>query len=177
MYKINARRVPAGIIMKRFIMKKYLENPKIRELISYLFWGVMSTIVSWGSYSLFIFLFGSDGGRITVFGSEVSLTILAANTLSWIIAVAFAFVANKLWVFNSRSWEREIYLPELGKFVSARLITGLLEIVGVPLLEGWGLNQKVFGIEGAVSKITVSIVVVLLNYVFSKLFIFKKTEE
>lgn len=139
----------------------------VLEMVRYLFWGVMTTAVSWLSYAVFAWL-----GSLVFFGQE-TLTVFVANCLSWVLAVLFAFVTNKRWVFHSRSWKREIVLPELGKFVAARVATGIIEIIAVPVLVWVGLNQTVFGIQGMVAKAVVSVVVVLLNYVFSKRFIFK----
>ncbi len=133
----------------------------------------MTTIVSWGTYSIFTILLQDVKQEFSVFGLQVSVMVVSANVLSWICAVVFAFVTNKLWVFQSREWKRQVWIPELGKFVSARVATGILEMVAVPLLVGIGMNQTIFGIEGMVAKVIVSVVVVLLNYVFSKLFIFK----
>lgn len=65
------------------------------------------------------------------------------------------------------------WIPEFGKFFSARAATGIMEIAAVPFLVGIGLNQTIFGIEGMVAKVLVSVLVVLLNYVFGKLFVFK----
>ncbi len=135
------------------------------EIVSYLFWGGMTTLVSWGSYSIFVSILGDKEWNVAV-----------ANVLSWICAVVFAYVTNKLWVFNSKSWSVKVILPELIKFLSARVVTGIFEIVSVPLLVELGLNQTIFGIDGMVAKVLVSVVVVLLNYVFSKLFIFKKNK-
>lgn len=133
---------------------------KYREIISYLFWGVATTCVSWGTY--------------TVFAGFVNTSIWLANVLSWIFAVAFAYITNKIWVFQSRSWKRDVVFQELGLFVSTRFATGLFEIIMVPLLVKAGMNQAIFGIKGAVSKVVVSFLVVILNYVFSKLIIFNK---
>jgi len=135
------------------------------EIISYLFWGGMTTLVSWGSYSIFVSILGDKEWNVAV-----------ANVLSWICAVVFAYVTNKLWVFNSKSWNVKVILPELIKFLSARVVTGIFEIVSVPLLVELGLDQTILGIDGMVAKVLVSVVVVLLNYVFSKLFIFKKNK-
>lgn len=146
---------------------------KYQEIISYLFWGGMTTIVSWGSYSLFAILFKNQISMIEFFGMEMSVVVLVSNILSWVCAFLFAFVTNKLWVFESKSWKAEVCLPEFGKFFSARALTGILEIVLVPLLVSLGLDQTIFGIEGMVAKVVVSVAVVILNYVFSKLFIFK----
>lgn len=146
---------------------------KYQEIISYLFWGGMTTIVSWGSYSLFAVLFKNQINMIELFGMEMSVVVLVSNILSWVCAFLFAFVANKLWVFKSKSWKAEVCLPEFGKFFSARALTGVMEIVLVPLMVSLGLDQTIFGIEGMVAKVIVSVAVVILNYVFSKLFIFR----
>ena len=94
--------------------------------------------------------------------------------MSWLCATAFAFVTNKLWVFRSKSWNKKIVFTELSKFVSARMATGIFELIAVPLLVKIGLNQTILDVEGMFSKILVSIIVVILNYLLSKIFIFKK---
>lgn len=152
-----------------YLLKKY------EEIISYLFWGGMTTIVSWGSYSIVVVLLGSSSvwnGEIRLLHIKMPLLVLIANIISWICAMLFAFVTNKLWVFKSRSWKTSIVIPEFGKFLSARLVTGIMEIILVPVLVGIGLNQTILGVEGMVAKILVSVLVVILNYIFSKLFIF-----
>ncbi len=153
-------------------ISEYME--KYKEIISYLFWGVMTTLVSWFSYSLFALLLKNQVSTFTIMGIQTSMVVLVSNILSWICAVFFAFVTNKLWVFHSRSWEVKVFVPELGKFISARLVTGVLEIVLVPLLVAIGLNQTIFEIEGMAAKVAVSVLIVILNYVFSKIFIFKQ---
>ena len=130
-----------------------------KEAIDYLFWGGMTTVVSWGTYSLFVLLGAS---------------VFWGNALSWVCAVAFAFVTNKLWVFGSKSWAGNVLFPELGKFLSSRVATGIFEMIAVPALVAIGLNQTIFGIDGMVSKVLVSVVVVILNYILSKLFVFTK---
>lgn len=141
---------------------------KNEELISYVFWGGLTTVVSWGSYTLFALLFAN---LPEVFAVTVS------NALSWIAATVFAFVTNKLFVFKSKSWQKTVFLPEAIKFVTTRLATGALELLLVPALVFIGLNQTLLGVQGMVSKILVSILVVILNYIFSKIFIFKNTQE
>jgi len=147
---------------------------KYREIISYLFWGVMTTLVSWVTYALFDLLFRGIAAQLHVFGLSVSVEVLLDSVLSWICAVLFAYVTNKLWVFESKSWERQVVLPEMAKFFSARAATGVLEIVGVPLLTAIGLDHTIFGIEGMLSKVIVSVIVVILNYILSKLLVFRK---
>ena len=88
--------------------------------------------------------------------------------------MTFAFVTNKLWVFQSKSWAGNVIFPELGKFLSSRVATGIFEMVAVPALVAIGLNHNILGIEGMVSKVVVSIAVIVMNYILSKLFVFKK---
>lgn len=158
-------------------MKKIKElYLKYREIVDYLFWGVMTTLVSFVTYSFFVIILGAILGEnavVSVFGMSFSISITLANILSWICAVAFAFITNKLFVFKSKSFEFSVAFPELTKFLSARILTGVLEMAGVPLLVSIGLGMTILGIEGAAAKIIVTIAVIILNYVFSKLFIFK----
>lgn len=157
--------------MKEKIINLY---NKYREIIVYIFWGGMSTVVGWGSYIIFASLLSRNVSDIHLLSMTISVTVFVANVLSWILAVTFAFYTNKVFVFQSKSWKMDIWVGECVKFVGARIATGVLEIFGVPFLVAIGLNQKIFGIEGIVAKITVSVAVVALNYVFSKLFIFKE---
>lgn len=138
----------------------------------YIIFGVATTVVSWLTFALFT--------KIIPTISFVGITIdhtTTANVLSWICAVVFAFITNKLWVFNSKSWKPSVAFKEFWLFVSSRLATGVIEWVGLPLLIKVGVDQTIFGVEGMLAKIIVSIIVVLLNYVFSKLFIFKSKKK
>ncbi len=139
-------------------MKKLFE--KYREIIMYLIFGVLTTLVSLLSYSLFV--------------SLLSLSITAASALSWVISVTFAFVTNKLFVFLSRSREKKTVLKELVSFFLARGISGVVEIFLPELLFKVGLSFSLFGVKGLVSKIIVNVIVIILNYIFSKLWVFKK---
>lgn len=157
---------------------KHIKNEKIvdicrkvlnREVFMYLVFGVLTTVVSWASYALFIKILGG------ISNSDVRISV--ANVLSWIAAVLFAFITNKLWVFDSKSWKPSVVIKELGMFVVARLATGCIEWFGVPLLVKIGVNQELFGTEGMLAKIIASVLVVIINYFFSKLLIFKKKES
>ena len=132
-------------------------SKRLKEIVSYLFWGGLTTLVSWLTFSLFSWLTGR---------------VILSNLLSWLCAVAFAFVTNKQWVFESKDWKAKTVWREAGTFLSARLITGVLEWVGVPVLAAWG--EPLLGIEGLGAKMGVTVAVILLNYIFSKLLIFKK---
>lgn len=138
-------------------IRNFLKNN--REVVSYLFFGVCTTLVSWLSYSLFV--------KVFLVSIEVS------NVVSWVCAVLFAFITNKIFVFESKSFEKKTFIKEFVSFITSRLFTGIIEIIGVPFLVRVGLSQTIFGISGMLSKIVVSIIVIILNYIFSKLFVFK----
>ena len=132
---------------------------KYKEMIMYLIFGVATTVVNWVVY----------GALMQI--PNMSMTI--ANTIAWVAAVLFAFVTNKWFVFESKTLELASLVKEFGMFVGSRVLTGLIEIAGLPILYYLGMNQSIFGVEGFAAKIVVSVVVVILNYVFSKIFVFK----
>lgn len=134
---------------------------KNKEIVLYIVFGGLTTVVNWVTYSLFV--------------SFCSITV--ANVIAWVFAVVFAYLTNKIFVFEQKSWKPNIAFFEFSKFVSSRLLTGVVEIAGVDILVYVGLNQTIFGIEGMVAKVTVSIVVVILNYFFSKLIVFKEKNK
>ena len=136
---------------------------KYKEIINYLIFGGLTTVVSWGTYSLFVKAFG--------------MSVSVGNVLSWICAVIFAFITNKLFVFDSKTWAPATAIREFFSFIGARLATGVLEWFGVPFFSEHGLTQPLFGVKGLLAKIVVSIVVIILNYIFSKFLIFTKKEK
>lgn len=145
-------------------MKKIKEfYIKYREVINYLFFGGCTTLVSWGTYALFVDTCGMD--------------VRLGNVLSWVCAVVFAYVTNKLWVFFSRRRSFTEALREAGEFFLSRAGTGVVEILGLPLLMRLGLDQPLFGVEGLWAKIAVTIVVIILNYFLSKYIVFRKQNK
>lgn len=149
---------------------------KYKEIIIYVIFGVLTTVVSWGSY--------------TVFVEVLSMKVFVGNLLSWICAIVFAYVTNKLWVFESKSWKPSVIGKEIVTFVASRGITGVIEILCVPLLAKTGFDNIFYGIlekmnisigilftDGIYSKIFLSVVVVILNYFFSKFIIFKNKKK
>ncbi len=141
---------------------------KYKEIILYLFFGVATTLVNWVVYGICTKVFGlaSEGLELTI-----------SNSIAWVFAVLFAFVTNKLFVFESKCETRGKVLEEMGKFFGARIFSGLFEI-GLPILfMAVGLKQEFFGIPGGVAKMITSVVVVVLNYILSKLVVFRKKEK
>ncbi|MEG1242217.1 MAG: GtrA family protein [Oscillospiraceae bacterium] len=131
---------------------------KYREVIMYIFFGGITTIVSWLVYSI------CEKG--------LGFGLFASGIVSWIIAVSVAFVTNKLWVFDSKSWQAKLVFTEAVAFFGGRLATGALEVVAVPALVKLGLDSTLFGVEGLPAKIIVSVVIIILNYILSKFFAF-----
>ena len=136
---------------------------KYKEVIMYLIFGVATTLVNWIVYSLLMKT------------SVVNMTV--SNTIAWFTAVVFAYITNKLFVFESRSWNLAEVWKEVVNFFGARIATGVIEIGGLPLLYYIGVKQSLFGVEGFLAKILVSVIVVVLNYVFSKIFVFSKKDK
>lgn len=149
---------------------------KTKEIVLYIIFGVLTTVVSWGSYTLFV--------------SACKANVFWSNLLSWVCAVAFAFVTNKLWVFESKSWKSNVIIKELVSFVASRGATGVIEIVAVPLIAKLGFDNIFYSLlnslnikinvlftDGIYSKISVAFIIVILNYIFSKLFVFKKKDK
>lgn len=139
---------------------------KHKQILHYIFWCIMTTAVSWLTYSLYISLLSA------VPDLSVSVAVLIANALSWVSAVTFSFVANKMLVFESKSWKLKIVLPQVLKFFSTRAAVGILEIVAVPILVALGFDRTIFGVEGLLSKVLVTPLVILLNYLCSKFLVF-----
>ena len=141
-----------------FLMKKIRELiSKHWDIISYLFFGGLTTLVNFLVYfPLYNWL-------------QLSATL--SNAISWVFAVAFAYLTNKPFVFQSHDWSGKTVVPELTKFVGCRIGSGILEtaiiFVTVDLL-CW---------NGNIMKVAVSILVVILNYVGSKWLVFTKNSK
>ena len=135
-------------------MKKLYQ--KYQEIINYLIVGVLTTIVSLLSYYLLV---------TTILNPHNGLELQIANVISWICAVAFAYITNRIFVFKSINQNK---LKELTSFVSSRIITLLMDMgIMFFMVTLWGINDKI-------AKLVVQVVVTIANYIFSKLFVFKK---
>ena len=148
------------IIKKDSRLGSAIDKIVTKEVITYIIFGVLTTAVNWAVYTLFVKFLG--------------IGVTFSNAVAWVAGVLFAFITNKLFVFESRSFKPIILARELLSFVAARAVTGVMEIFGVPLLIKIGLSRQLFGVEGAVAKALVSVIVIILNYIFSKLVVFKR---
>lgn len=127
---------------------------KYKELISYGFWGIATTVVNYAVYFLCT--------------QGLHFNYLLSNVISWVVAVIFAFLVNKVFVFHSNIWKWNILFDELWKFISARVLSGAMETLALFIF------VDLLHFHDGVIKIIVGILVILLNYVISKLLVFKK---
>ena len=129
---------------------------KYKEIINYLIFGVLTTVVSLLVYYISVFTF---------LNPDNAIELQIANIISWIAGVLFAYFTNRKFVFESKETDK---LKEAGKFFLARVVTLVIDMlimgVGVTTLH---LNDKIM-------KLISQVVIIVSNYIFSKLFVFKK---
>ena len=135
---------------------------KHREIIVYLIVGVLTTVVAWSAKFLWNFLF--YGG--TAYPTSLQNTVL--SVVNWVAGVAFAYPTNRKWVFRSKNPN---ILAEASGFVTSRLATLFLDWAVMQLL------GNVLGINLYVATFISAVLVVVGNYVFSKLFVFNKKRD
>ena len=144
---------------------------KYKEIILYAAFGVVTTLANLFSFLFFDYVLGPD-------------FYLVSNAIAWLVGVLVAFVTNKLWVFNSKSWKLKLFLKEFAEFVGARVFSFGVEEAGMWLfVDIIGFDEKSINVFGFVitgvwiERILLSGIVVIMNYFFSKFIIFKKKKE
>lgn len=130
---------------------KYLYN-QYKEMILYIVFGVLTTAINYGSYFLL--------------AHPMGLSVIASNVIAWIVAVLFAFVTNKLLVFDSKSLRFDLVLKELVSFAACRFFSGALD-TGIMLVF---VNMLHF--SDLIIKLLSNVLVIIINYILSKFFIF-----
>lgn len=157
------------------ICRKFIKNEKLmniivklvsKEVFSYLLFGVLTTVVNMIVFKIF----------------KDRMDVLIANIIAWVAAVIFAFVTNKLFVFESKSWAPKVLAKEIPSFTGARVLTLGIEELGLFVMINLLHLEKVLTIPSLVSgemviKLIIAVVVVILNYIFSKLIIFRKKDS
>ncbi len=126
------------------------------ETGSYLFFGAATTLVN---YIVFVIALGLGG------------SVLLSNTAAFVIAVAFAYLTNKIYVFKSKCWKANVLIKEIVSFVAARVFSFLVETAGLWITEDV-IEANNTGV--LIAKLLLSVIVILLNWIISKFFIFKK---
>ncbi|MDD6855793.1 MAG: GtrA family protein [Oscillospiraceae bacterium] len=120
----------------------------------YLFFGVLTTVVNYAVYLPCLNFLG--------FSAAVS------NCIAWVVAVTFAFLTNKPFVFQSHDWSRKTVVPEFTKFIATRISSGVLETVILLIA------VDTLGGNGNIWKLITQVMVIVVNYVGSKLLVFRK---
>ena len=134
---------------------------KIRDLIRK-HWDILSSLFFGGLTTVVNYLFYLPCYNL------LNLSAAVSNVIAWVVAVAFAYLTNKPFVFKSHDWSLKVAGPELVKFVGSRLASGALETVFLLV------TVDMLGWDGNWMKIITSVLVVIVNYVSSKLVVFRK---
>ena len=144
-------------IMSMPVLRNFYDlYAKYKSILLYIFFGGLTTVVSIGSFILF-----DDGLRMDPLG---------ANVVSWICAVSFAYVTNRVWVFASKAKGTQI-LKEMSAFYAGRLLTLGMEEVLLLVFVTW------LSFDSTLIKVLAQIVVLVLNYVISKLLVFSEKKK
>ena len=132
---------------------------KYKEIINYLIFGVLTTVVSLVTYYICVY---------TILDTDNAVQLQIANVISWIISVAFAYITNRKFVFESKEKNK---IKEASKFVTSRIATLIMDMaimyVGVTALK---FNDKIM-------KLISQVVVIVMNYILSKILVFKKEKN
>lgn len=130
---------------------------KYKELVRYAICGLITTGINIVAFHIFYEVAG--------------IALFVSNTAAWILAFIFAFISNKLWVFESKSWTGKKAISEMLGFLVARLATLVLDTFMM-----W-LMVDVLSINGTISKVISNIITILINYWASKFIIFKNQRD
>ena len=128
-----------------------------KKTILYVIFGVLTTIVNLIAYYLF--------------SNIININYLISNAIAWIISVVFAYITNKFFVFNNSDINKDVIIEEFIKFMNCRLASGLAEILLLFLFVDLLLMNDIVG------KLIIGILVATINFIFSKVFIFKGVDE
>lgn len=130
---------------------------KHREIILYIFFGCCTTAVNYIAYFLCVNIFSID--------------YIISNIIAWIVGVLFAYFTNRGMVFQSQVSGTKNFLKEMTAFFGARLFSLIVETVLLYVFVHWLL------MNAFIAKLILAVVVVILNYVASKLFVFRKKDK
>jgi putative flippase GtrA len=130
-----------------------METRTYKEIFLYIFWGAVTTIINVAVYALC---------RINNFFS-IQISVIIA----WFISVFIAFISNKFFVFHSRSRQTTVFIRELILFYLSRIVSGLFDIALMTLMAYLNFLSE------NITKLLVNVVVIAINYIFSKIMIFR----
>lgn len=130
------------------LLKKY------RDIIAYVVFGILTTVINVIVYYTCYEIFG--------------IINIISTIIAWFAAIVFAFVTNKKYVFDSKSWDKETVFNEGIKFLSCRVGTGIIEVIMMICF------VDVLQVNGTLMKAITNVIVIIINYIFSRCVIFKK---
>lgn len=136
---------------ENMVLKLY---QKYRSFVLYVFFGGCTTIINIAAYTLCARVF--------------DLGTIPANVVAWILAVAAAYITNKIWVFESKAWTTKAVIYEIMTFAACRIATGVMDLVIMYV------SVDLLGCNDIIMKVISNALVIILNFVFSKLVIFKR---
>lgn len=140
----------------KLFYNKYLSSYVNREIITYGITGVLTTLVNYITYFVC--------ARIVLLDKYVS------NVIAWVIAVSFAYVVNNYWVFQSKENGMKAEIYKVLKFFGARIVSLGVEVFGLFIF------YSLLGLNDLVVKAFLAVFVIIINYFFSKIFIFNKAD-
>lgn len=123
------------------------------EGIKYIIFGVLTTVINIFSYLVL---------------NKIGIYYVISNVIAFILSIIFAFITNKIYVFNSKTWNLNIVLRESITFLASRLASFIVDTLTLILL------VEIIGINDFIAKIIANIIVIIINYLLSKLVVFKK---
>ncbi len=127
-------------------------SKNLTEVILYLFFGVVTTLINIGTYYL--------ASHVMIF------SVLVSTIIAWVLSVIFAYITNKIYVFKSKKNKINELVKELFAFISSRVLTGALDVIFMFIF------VTVFSMNDMAIKVVSNVLVVIMNYVLSKLVIF-----
>ncbi len=145
--------------MIEFIINMY---KKYEEAVNYLFFGFLAFLVNMLAYAAAAKVLGADEDKVVL--------VLIATAFAWVVAVLFAYWTNRTFVFKSKVTDKTGMHKEFVSFISARIVTGIMELVLMYIL------VDVIRVDDVVSKFICNVIVIVSNYIFSKLWVFRKKE-
>lgn len=126
---------------------------KYKEVLMYLFFGGIAFFLNIGLFVLFC--------------EMMNITELIANVICWVICVLFQFFTNRTWVFDGHVNSAGEFVKQMGSFFGGRIFTLVVEEVILAIFITW------LGLNSTIVKLVAQVIVIVLNYVVSKLFVFK----
>ena len=130
---------------------------KYKEVVNYIIFGGLTTLVNYASYLGFTRL--------------LKIGVVLSTILAWILSVLFAYITNKKYVFESKSFSISQVIREIISFFSFRILSGLFEVVFMYVF------VDIMSFNDIIMKLIANVVVIILNYIFSKIIVFRDAKK